>query len=499
MYRRAILLTTLFFFISIGYMLPGAAQAPARLNLSEAIRMATDSSLSAFKAKNLYISDYWEYRNYKALRKPQMTLNTDLFEYERSLVKRYNSVKDIDEYKQQQYLYSYGDINVSQQLPFSGGTLSFDTKLARLQYYGATNYTQFTAVPYKISLSQPILGFNTYKWKFKIEPVKYEKAKKVYLQSVETISIQTVDYFFDLLKARINVFMTATNLANADTLYNLGQKRQEIGSLSLADVLALKVEVLNASNDLAEARKELKRACFLFNTYIRIDEKVSLELELPGHLTELSINEEEALKMAKSNNPDLLGYRQQLLESMRNLEQTSRGSLLSSTLTLSYGRNRKDVTLSKAYNNPMEQEQASLDLSIPIVDWGQRRSKVTMAKKDYENIKISLEQFDIDLRQKVRTAVDNFNLQQNIVKSAMEAREVARQAYEITKQRFIIGKTDVNSLTIALSRQDQANLAYIEALRNYWKYYYTIRQLTLYDFEKNISLSADLDEILELH
>lgn len=52
----------------------------------------------------------------------------------------------------------------------------------------------------------------------------------------------------------------------------------------------------------------------------------------------------------------------------------------------------------------------------------------------------------------------------------------------------MIGKTDVNSLLLARSRQDDAQRNYITALRNYWTVYYHIQSLTLYNFEHDVSL-----------
>ena len=56
-----------------------------------------------------------------------------------------------------------------------------------------------------------------------------------------------------------------------------------------------------------------------------------------------------------------------------------------------------------------------------------------------------------------------------------------------------IGKADVNSLTLALNRQQEAQKNYIYALQNYWLNYYKIRKLTLHDFESGLSLSDRFD------
>ena len=57
----------------------------------------------------------------------------------------------------------------------------------------------------------------------------------------------------------------------------------------------------------------------------------------------------------------------------------------------------------------------------------------------------------------------------------------------------MIGKADINSLTLSLNRQQEAQRNYISALQNYWLSYYKIRKLTLFDFSKGQSLLSTFD------
>ena len=75
--------------------------------------------------------------------------------------------------------------------------------------------------------------------------------------------------------------------------------------------------------------------------------------------------------------------------------------------------------------------------------------------------------------------VGDFNVQQNLIASAEEALDIAIMAYNETKQRFMIGKADINSLTLSLNRQQEAQRNYITALQNYWLSYYKIRKAHL--------------------
>lgn len=287
------------------------------------------------------------------------------------------------------------------------------------------------------------------------------------LQLVKSISIQVVDYFFDLLVARSKVVMAGANHSNVDTLYNIGQKRQEITSLSLADVLTLKVEALNSHNNLAEYKKILKTAQITLYSYLRLNDKTVIELNIPDKMPNFQVNYEEALQQAQQNIPDQMNYQLQLLKSASNLERTQRQSLWSASVIASYGLNQQSSFFSQAYQNPLDQQRATIGLSIPILDWGQRKGNINMAKKNFEVTRLTMEQATVDFKQQIMVAITNLNMQYDIVNSTNGTREVAKQAYEITKQRFLIGKTDVNSLRFALTRQEQANLDYLSALRAY--------------------------------
>ena len=107
--------------------------------------------------------------------------------------------------------------------------------------------------------------------------------------------------------------------------------------------------------------------------------------------------------------------------------------------------------------------------------------------------KISARQEELTVEEDVIMTVGDFNIQQNLISSAEEALDLAVMAYSETKQRFMIGKADINSLTLSLNRQQEAQRNYISALQNYWLSYFKIRKLTLHDFETGISLAREFD------
>ena len=47
------------------------------------------------------------------------------------------------------------------------------------------------------------------------------------------------------------------------------------------------------------------------------------------------------------------------------------------------------------------------------------------------------------------------------------------------------------------TEKDASRRAYLSALSEYWSLYYTLRSITLYDFEHGRPLAVDYDELIE--
>ena len=93
--------------------------------------------------------------------------------------------------------------------------------------------------------------------------------------------------------------------------------------------------------------------------------------------------------------------------------------------------------------------------------------------------------------------MEQFNLQKYQVEIAAKSDTVAMKRYEVTKQRFLIGKIAVLDLNDADSRKDQNKRAYVQALQDYWNFFFNIRSLTLFDFIKRKPLETDYDKLIQ--
>lgn len=463
------------------------------LSLERTIELAGDSSLEAFRTKHMYLSGYWQFRTFKANRLPSLTLNLTPAEYFRDITKRYNYTENIDEYRKQQYFYAGGNLAIKQNFDFLGGTFFLDSDLGYMKNFGDNKNTQFTSVPVRLGYSQSLLGYNPFKWERKIEPIKYEKVKKELIYNMEQVSEQATRYFFQLAMAQEEYNLARENVSSTDTLYRTGLQRHKIAAISQADLLTLKLDMVNARNTLQNAEIALKRAMFSLASYLNFDKNTEIHLNLPERPHDMIISVDEALTLAKENNPKFLGFRQQVLEAEKEVDRTKKESRFNAQVNASIGFNQVSDNIGDAYRNPLQQDMVSLSVSIPLLDWGVRKGKYNIARNNLNVIKISSQQESLSVEEDVIMTVGDFNIQQNLIISAEEALQLSVMAYSETKQRFMIGKADINSLTLSLNRQQSAQRNYIMALQNYWLSYYKIRKLTLFDFELGVSLSNKFD------
>lgn len=478
------------------FILRTSSQEKQLLSLENVIDIASQQSLDAFRNENMYLSSYWEFRYYKADQLPNLSLEATPINYNRSMQKVYNYDQNRDEFKLREYVDSEAALLLNQNVGFTGGRIFARSELNLSQKLGDDRNSSYSSTPVSIGYFQPLSGYNQFKWRTKIEPLKFEKAKKEFIQSQEELAIKAARLFFDLVDAQIEVKIAETNFSNADTLFTIGQGRFQVGTVTQDELLNLELNFMNSRLALTRANLGLERARAELNSFLGFDKDTKIECIIPTELPDLQIQADKAVTMALTNNPEILNQKQRLIEEDQRVTLAKSENGVSGDLYALYGLNQNAIEFSDVYKDPLDRQLLRVGVNIPILDWGRRKGQLAMAKSNREVVRISINQEKIDFEQDVIMNVMEFNLQANQVKNTAKADTIAEMGYEVTQQRFLIGKLDVTKLNLARNDREQARRAYINSLRTYWNYFYNLRRLTLYDFESEKTLSENFDRIV---
>lgn len=493
MFRILVLVTLISF-----YKITAAQENVMKLTLPNVIEIASRKSIDAFKQQNMYLASYWSFKYYKASKLPLLAVGANPFSFSNSIRQDYVPQDQTWQYSEQKNITSNASLKLSQNIGLTGGNLTMSSDLGMAKNFIGTQLTTFSANAVSIGYTQKVNGYNSMRWSSKLEPLKFEMAKQSFIQAKEDIAVKAATKFFGMIDAQIEINISKTNLANSDTLYQIGKGRYQVGTVTQDELLNFELNLLNSRLALIRANQGLVRARSDLNSFLGFEKNVVIECIMPASISSaIQINIDDAIQKSMKNNPNILSQNERVLEQDNNVSLTRANNGLSANISVSAGLNQTGLTVSDAYQNPNRfQNIGVLGLSVPILDWGRRKGQILMAKSNREVVVNSVKQERIDFEQSVIMNVMEFNLQADQVTNSARADTIAQRGFEVTMRRFKIGKLDITKLNLSRNDVENAKRAYIGSLRKYWTSYYQIRQLTLFDFEKGIDLTADFDKIL---
>ncbi|MDR2359130.1 MAG: TolC family protein [Prevotellaceae bacterium] len=497
----------LIFLILICSVCQAVAQSLQKYNytytLEEVLNLAQEQSPEAILTRNTYLASYWQYRSYRASQLPSLNFSASLPNFSH----QYATLDLVDTSGSQitMYVPSFisqinGTLSLSQNLP-TGGVVSIQSSLDRqdrfLNSFDQYQGDSYRTTPISINLSQSIFGMNEWKWDRKIEPLRYEEAKRNYLKQMEGISLRAIQYFFELASAQQNLAIAEFNYANNDTLHKIAQGRYNIGTIGENDLLQSELNYLNAGSSLNQAQLDVDTYRNRLRSFLGFNELVTIAIILPTKVPKAILDLEEVMVWARKNNPDLLNYQRQLIEAEKQVAQEKANTGLQADINLSFGLNQQADDFVAAYQNPVDMETVRISLQVPILDWGRGKGRVRMAKSNQQVAQTTIDQALADFEQDVVLKVRQFNMQEIQFNIAAKSDTVAQKRYEASKARFLIDKITITDMNNAQTDRDRSQQNFVSALRNYWNYYYLLRQIALYDFINNKPLEADFNELVK--
>lgn len=454
--------------------------------LEEVLEYTQNYSPEAMKNKTSKENKYWQWKTYKSNYKPQLVLNSTIPSYIN------NNIPVIQEdgsivYQSVNHSQTELSLSLEQNIALTGSKLFISTYLSRVDDFNKDNHS-YSNSPYYIGLEQPIFAFNNLKWMNKIEPLKYDESLKEFVEDLERIAYNTTYRFFNLLIAQISYGIAESNLKNANSLYDLGQEKFKMGKISKNELLQLKFGYVSAQKALAGASLHEETAQLALSSYTGLQNIEASTLLLPDEVPQFTIDKDLAVELAMENSRRSVEFKRSILEAERELERAKRESGLNASLQLSYGTTNVAGTISDIYDNPQSMKSVNLGLLIPIVDWGRAQARKKTANANLKLVEYSVHQEEINFKEEIVSEIEYFRMLMNLIEYTKEGDNTAAERFEIARQRYIAEDISFTEYNIALEEKDRAKQDYITALGNYWTTYYSIRILTLYDFENNQQL-----------
>lgn len=455
------------------------------LSLESVIELAQQNSPSYQKAVTSAENSYWSFRSYRSTLFPRLGLDATIPSYQAGN-DRVQQPDGTYELRKSSVLYNSAFLQLDQNVPLTGGVFSVASSLNRNESFAPTTNLEYFSVPVSFNYSQPTLLYNDFRWNKKIQPLLYDESMKRYTEDIEKISIETSGYFFEAITAQINHDLADMVKENTDTLYKLSVGRYNLGKIAEDELLSIELRLLNAENALYQANINRENSYKNLMRFLGYPLDTVIRLALPDNTPDMFILEEKALSEAYENRQQVLEFERRKLQADQQVARARGSTGYELNIRGQFGVSGVGNSIESSYVDANSQQQnIAVSISVPIVDWGAAKSRVRAAKSNKDLELVNIDQEEVNFEQEISLEVKNYTSQRKQLVIASRADTIAQIRYNVTKQRYLIGKIKITDLNIAQQEMSSSRLTYLRALRDAWISYYRIRALTLYNFEEN--------------
>jgi outer membrane protein TolC len=485
----------LLLFFSFNITLKAQETLVMKLDLETSIKIAKNQSYTMLMLKEGLNAAQYQLKAANSSFKTHINMDITAPNYSESIVDFQDS-EGMTYFSNKQLSYS-GSLTIDQPLPTDGRLF------VRSGIYNTDDYDQdekFMKLQTRIGLTQPIqslYAYNSIKSEYEKARLNYDLTSKRLKRNELDLIYRVSKAFYDLNASKEHMSITKMSMDRLSIAYEIAQNKYKAGLIREVEALQMEVDLGEAQNayDLATVNNSTQLNVFKQVLGLPLSENIELKSNFDYDPIEIDIK--IALKKALENRLEL--KEQQLQIDLTNIELKrikSKGTI-SGDLEAYYdfvGMDKYDInkSLGGAINGTwgtLKDRPANfgvlLKLKIPILDWGENRSRVKAVKAQIKQSVYQQEAQTVEIESQVIRTVNEVHSTLRRLELLKKNKVIAEKSFAISQNRFSNG--DIDSQTLALDRErlDKTNESHLRAFIDYKLKLADLMRKTFYDFEKN--------------
>ena len=461
------------------------AVAQEVLTLEKALNIAFEHSPSLIQSKLRLEQSQLNLKAQEASLKSQFSLDVSPFNYTRN--NQYDNINS--KWYANETMSSNASFGIQQPIKWTDGTISlvndFSWQDASNKTYGGKN----TSFNHNLSLrlNQPLFTYN--RTKMQLQELQYalENTKISYALQQLNIEKNVTSQFYNVYQAQQDLNAARDEYANQKQNYDIIKNKVEAGLVAKEELFQAEVNLLTSESSVysKEISFENTKDNFKLLLGMGLDENVMV---LPNTgIVSVDINSNNAVKYALDQRMEIRQKQITLEQDVFNIIRTKAENEFNGNITARVGLDALGGKVKNMYDNPTDNEQVGITLTIPIFDWGAKKARVKSSELAMESDEIDLEeqkkQITLDVRQICRnlpTLVRQIEIKKKNIDNA-------ERTYEINLEKYRNGNLTGMELQQYQSQLTTAKQDYTNAIISYKLELLNLKIQTLWDFESNQS------------
>jgi len=459
---------------------PGFSQQGLTLEMSLGVAESNSPAMKKTRLNLIRSQENLNAQNAALKSNFSLSVNPIVYSQNRSfneLISAWNSVQTTQ---------SYAVFTVTQPIVFT------DARLSLVNGFGYTDsYSEYSNTTTKgfsnnltLTLDQPLFTYNRTKLQLKELELALEDAKINYAIQLLALEKQVSQAFYYVYQQQQRLDIANQAYLNMQKSHEIIINKVDAGISAREELYQAEVNLATAKSDFENSQVSLENAKDDFKILIGISLFDDI-IVLPNVAVDtVNVDISFAMDQGVANRLELRQREIDIEISQFDLIQTKALNEFKGNLGLSIGIFGDNEKFNDIYANPTDNEDVSLSLTIPLWDWGERKSRIKATEASIESANISFEEERNNIILGIRQVYRNLINLQNQIEIARQNVINAQLTYDLNLERYKNGDLTGMDLNIFQNQLSEKQLSYTNSLISYKLELLNLKIQTLYDFEK---------------
>ena len=386
---------------------------------------------------------------------------------------------------------SYGLFTVTQPILFT------DASISLINRFGYTDsYSEFSNITTKgfsnnltLNLNQPFFTYNRTKLMLRELELALENSQINYAIQLLSLEKEVAQAFYNVYQQQKGLDIAKQAYDNMKLGYEVSRRKVNAGLSAREELLQAEVNLATAKSEFENKEVALEDSKDEFKLLIGLNlyDDVIVLPEIEVDTVQIDIG--FAIDQGLVNRQELRQRAIAVENSQFDLIQTKALNEFKGKLGLSIGLFGDNKRVLDVYTNSTENENISLSLTIPLWDWGEKKSRIKASQASIEIEKIGLEEEQNNIIVGIRKVYRNLLNLQNQIEIARQNESNAKLTYDLNLGKYKNGDLSGMDLNIYQNQLSEKQLSYINSLISYKLELLNLKIQSLYDFEKHMPVS----------